>query len=81
MSVIFLVLPLALILAGAFLALFFWALRGGQFDDLETPAVRLALEERAASVSAPAGSAERGRRSEVGVVAATRPAGDGPPGQ
>ena len=45
MSVIYLVLPLALIIAiGAILA-FVWALRSGQMDDLETPAIRLLLDD------------------------------------
>lgn len=45
MSVIFLVLPLALVLGAGFLIAFLWATRQGQFDDLETPAIRLALED------------------------------------
>lgn len=45
MSVIFLVLPLALVFGAGFLAAFLWATRQGQFDDLETPAIRLALED------------------------------------
>lgn len=40
MSVIYLVLPLALLLIGAAVAAFLWATRRGQFDDLATPAVR-----------------------------------------
>ena len=47
MSVIFLVLPLALVLGAGFLIAFLWATRQGQFDDLETPAIRLALEDDA----------------------------------
>ena len=46
MSVIFIVLPLALVFGGAALAAFIWAVRTGQFEDLDTPAVRLAVEER-----------------------------------
>jgi cbb3-type cytochrome oxidase maturation protein len=45
MSVLFLILPLALVLsAGAGFA-FVWATRRGQFDDIETPAVRLLCDE------------------------------------
>lgn len=47
MSVIYLVLPLALVLGAGFLIAFLWATRQGQFDDLETPAIRLALEDDA----------------------------------
>ncbi len=46
MSIIFLILPVTLLLsAGAVLA-FAWATRSGQFDDLETPAIRLLHDER-----------------------------------
>lgn len=40
MSVLFLVLPLALLLVGAAIAAFVWAARRGEFDDLTTPAIR-----------------------------------------
>jgi cbb3-type cytochrome oxidase maturation protein len=41
MSVLFLVLPLALVLVGVAVWAYVWSARGGQFDDLDTPAVRL----------------------------------------
>ncbi len=41
MSVIYLVLPLAIVLAIAFVAAFIWATRSGQYDDLDSPAVRM----------------------------------------
>jgi len=41
MSVMFILLPLALLFAGAALLVFIWAARAGQFDDLETPALRI----------------------------------------
>ena len=40
MSVLYIVIPLALIVVGGAVAAFLWAARRGQFDDLETPAVR-----------------------------------------
>jgi cbb3-type cytochrome oxidase maturation protein len=40
MSVLYLVVPVALLLVAAALAAFAWAARRGQFDDLTTPAVR-----------------------------------------
>jgi cbb3-type cytochrome oxidase maturation protein len=45
MSVIYLVLPLALVLGGVALGSFLWAVRRGQFDDLDTPAIRVALDD------------------------------------
>lgn len=45
MSVIFVMLPVAMALAGVALAAFFWAAHRGQFDDLETPAYRVLFED------------------------------------
>jgi cbb3-type cytochrome oxidase maturation protein len=41
MSVIYLVLPLALLLVAAAIGAFVWAARRGQFDDLTTPGMRV----------------------------------------
>lgn len=40
MSVIFIVLPLALLLGAVALGAFFWATHDGQFDDLDGAAIR-----------------------------------------
>jgi cbb3-type cytochrome oxidase maturation protein len=40
MSVIFLVLPLALLIVAVAVGAFVWAAKRGQYDDLETPAIR-----------------------------------------
>lgn len=41
MSVVYLVLPLALIIVGGAVSAFVWSAKSGQYDDLETPAVRV----------------------------------------
>jgi cbb3-type cytochrome oxidase maturation protein len=41
MSVIFLVMPLALVIVAVAVGAFVWATRRGQYDDLDTPAVRM----------------------------------------
>ena len=41
MSVLYIVLPLALIIVAVAVAAFVWSARTGQMDDLETPAVRV----------------------------------------
>ena len=41
MSVIYVVLPLALLLVLAAVLAFVWAARRGQFDDMDTPALRM----------------------------------------
>ncbi|HMP79953.1 MAG TPA: cbb3-type cytochrome oxidase assembly protein CcoS [Pirellulaceae bacterium] len=46
MSVIFIALPVALLLALSALAGFVLAARQGQFDDLETPPLRVLFDDR-----------------------------------
>lgn len=45
MSIIFVLIPLGLVLLGVAIAAFFWAVRSGQFDDLDTPAVRILTDD------------------------------------
>ncbi len=45
MSIIFILIPLGLVLLLAAVVAFFWAVRSGQFDDLETPAWRILLDD------------------------------------
>ena len=56
-EVIFIVLPLAIVLAAVALSAFFWAVHRGQFDDLDTPRYRAIFEDdedgRAAARSRP----------------------------
>lgn len=47
MSVLFIVLPLALLVVAAAVIAFVWAAKRGQFDDLETPAIRALHEDEA----------------------------------
>ncbi len=45
MSILYLLIPLALLILGAAVWAFFWAVSSGQFDDLDTPAVRIILDD------------------------------------
>ena len=45
MSVLYVLVPLALVLAAGMVAAFRWAVRSGQYDDVTTPAVRVLLDE------------------------------------
>lgn len=49
MSVILLLIPLSLVMAGLFLGAFVWAVRRGQYEDTCTPSMRILLEDDAAS--------------------------------
>jgi cbb3-type cytochrome oxidase maturation protein len=45
METIFVLLPLALLIAAIAVGFFIWAARTGQFDDLDTPAVRMLFDD------------------------------------
>ncbi len=45
MSILYLLIPLALLLLGVAVWAFFWAVGSGQFDDLDTPAVRIVMDD------------------------------------
>ncbi len=45
MSVIYIALPVSLLLVLAAIAAFIWALKSGQLDDLETPSIRLLMDD------------------------------------
>ncbi len=45
MSILYVLIPLALLLLGGAVWAFFWAVSSGQFDDLDTPAVRIILDD------------------------------------
>jgi len=44
-DLVFLVLPIALVLAGIAVLAFVWSARSGQLDDLETPAHRILFDD------------------------------------
>lgn len=46
MNILLALIPISLLLLGAAIWAFLWAVRGGQFDDLDTPGFR-ALDEDA----------------------------------
>jgi cbb3-type cytochrome oxidase maturation protein len=45
MSILFALIPLAIMLLALAVWAFFWAVRSGQFDDLDTPAIRILLDD------------------------------------
>lgn len=53
MTVIFVVLPLGVLLGALALAAFLWGLSRGQFDDLETPGVRVLWDDEPVSEEPP----------------------------
>ena len=64
METIFVLLPLALLIAAIAVGFFVWAARTGQFDDLDTPAVRILFDDESAFASS-AGRASARRRAQA----------------
>jgi len=45
MNIVFVLVPLAMLLLAVAIGAFVWAVRNGQFDDLESPATRILYDE------------------------------------
>jgi cbb3-type cytochrome oxidase maturation protein len=45
MEIIYLLIPLSVILVGVIIWVFLWAIRSGQFDDLEGPAHSIIMDD------------------------------------
>ncbi|MEN8107030.1 MAG: cbb3-type cytochrome oxidase assembly protein CcoS [Pseudomonadota bacterium] len=63
MEIIYLLIPLSLVLIGVIVWAFFWAVRSGQFDDLEGPAHRILMDDD--SVEAGSTQGEKGETTTV----------------
>jgi cbb3-type cytochrome oxidase maturation protein len=51
MDVVYLLVGLALVLAAVVIWAFFWAIRSGQFDDLEGPAHQILMDREDSAVA------------------------------
>ena len=47
MEVIFILIGISILLASSFMISFIWVVGTGQYDDVETPAIRVLLEDKA----------------------------------
>lgn len=45
MEILYLLIPVAMLLVALIVVIFFWAVRSGQFDDLEGPAHRIIMDD------------------------------------
>ena len=66
MSIIILLLPLALFLALTFVIAFIWATGRGQYDDLETPAHKMLLDDSLVNARSTVAKAPRGTIERIG---------------
>lgn len=46
MSVIYLLIAVSIVAAAGFLGAFLWAVRNGQYDDDQTPAMRILFDDK-----------------------------------
>ena len=53
MSVLFIALPIAILLGGAALVACIHCIRGGQYDDLDTPPIRILIDDLPIPESSP----------------------------
>ena len=53
MSILYVLIPLALLILGGAVWAFFWAVGSGQFDDLDTPAVQILMDDDKAPRNGP----------------------------
>jgi cbb3-type cytochrome oxidase maturation protein len=53
MTILYLILPLALVIGGAAVAAFIWVVRSGQLDDVETPPRRILFDDDAGAGRSP----------------------------
>jgi cbb3-type cytochrome oxidase maturation protein len=58
MTIIFVLIPLGLVLLAAAVLAFFWAVRHDQFEDLETPAWRILMDDDSGPPADPPGPRE-----------------------
>lgn len=72
MSILLLLVPLSVMLLGAAIWAFVWAVRKGQFEDLDTPALDILADDEAPLESRPAAAGPS--RSPDAVL--QRPQGD-----
>jgi cbb3-type cytochrome oxidase maturation protein len=75
MTVLYLILPLALLFAGGAVAAFAWTVHSGQLDDVDTPPRRILFDER----SEARGRASRGIDERAAIARCAPPAADDAP--
>lgn len=82
MTIIILLIAISLSIAILFLAIFYWNMKSGQYDDTYTPSVRILFDNRVPKDSAAAGndqsqSARASAKRKGDLLHRSRPSGDG----
>jgi len=61
MSVVFILVFVAIVMAGAFLVAFIWSVKSGQYEDTYTPSVRILFDDPTSSPEVKADSAKESK--------------------
>ncbi len=64
MNILLVLLPVSLVLLGVAIWAFFWAVNKGQFDDLDTPALRILEDDPPSPSPPPSSSPAQERRAD-----------------
>jgi len=64
LTILYLLIPLGLLLLGLGVAAFFWATKSGQFDDLDSPAWSVVMDDDRAPGNFPQRSDEDSKRDD-----------------
>ena len=56
MNIVYILIPVSLVLVGLAIWAFFWAVGSGQYDDLDTPALRVLSDDEEDDSEPPSGS-------------------------
>jgi len=75
MNVFFVLVPVALLLAGAGVAAFFWSVTTGQYDDVDTPAIRMLIDDEPPCRPAASSASSQTPTSETDPETASSSAG------
>lgn len=62
MDIIYLLLPVALIIVIIIIAVFFWAVKSDQFEDMEGPAYRILMDDDEGDNKTPVESAQKNEK-------------------
>ncbi|MBV8467518.1 MAG: cbb3-type cytochrome oxidase assembly protein CcoS [Burkholderiales bacterium] len=65
MDILFLMIPLSLLLVLGIGALLWWAIKTGQFDDLNGPAVDIVMDDDRPTTTVSTGKANHGNASHI----------------
>ena len=66
MSVVFILVFAAIIMAGAFLIAFIWSVKNGQYEDTYTPSVRMLFDDPPVKVAEGTKKGDRGKETREG---------------